>query len=341
MSESGEKTEQPTAKKLRDSKKKGQVPQTKQAVSMVVVIIGCFYTYFTFGTQKNWLVGLLDYCLDFSGKSLDTFRFNGKGLLTEFLVYMIFPLPVLITAFVILATQMIAGGVFSLESMKFKPEKFNPAKNLKNMFSLSSLYNLVFGLVMGGYAYIVGSSVFKMFKSSLTYSIYCGLECEAAVVTRLVFLIIVSFALLMFVFILLDIKIQKMLHIKNLKMTKDEVKREHKQSEGDPMLKGERKNIARENVQGPRPSDIAFVVAGSEISLGFLFDNENYQVPYLAFKGRAEGARRMVQFAQANRRPVDFSDALVKHILKNMKQNNYAPRKLFPVMREIIQRHGL
>lgn len=342
MNEStGEKTEQPTAKKLRDSKKKGQVAQSKQSVSMGIVTVGSFYIYFTFGMHVDWMNDFLDYSIDFPSKTLSSYRDQGLGILFEFLTLMLLPLPALLAVIVVLMTQMIAGGVFSFESLKFKPEKFNPATNIKNMFSVSSLYNLIFGLVIAIYATIVGVKVFSMVKPDLTYALYCGLVCQAYVIGKMVFYILLAFAIVFFVFVIFDIKIQKMIWTKNLKMTKDEVKREYKQNEGDPMIKGQRRQIARENLTAPRPSDITYVVAGSEIALGFVFDRKNYPVPFMAFKSSGQGAKRLVKYAQANRKPVDFSDTLVKKILRSAKLNQFIPESLYPPMIDIVRRYKL
>jgi type III secretion protein U len=339
--QTGEKTEQPTAKKLRDSKKKGQVAQSKQAVSMVIVIVGAFYIYFGFGFHLNWLNELLDYSIGFPEKTLKTYQYDGIGLFFEFVLYMILPLPALLAFLVVLMTQLIAGGVFSFESLKPKPEKFNPVKNIKNMFSVSSLYKLLFGLTIALYAAIVGVKIFDIFKPNLTYALYCGLACEAVVIGKMILYIFLCFAILFIVFIILDIKIEKMIWIKNLKMTKDEVKREYKQNEGDPLIKSKRRQIARENIQGLRLSDIAFVIAGSEIVLGFVFDRKDYPVPFLAFKARSEGGKLLVQYAKDHKKPVEFSDALVQKVIRQMKLNSWTPQSLYPDMIDLVKRHKI
>ena len=283
MSSSGEKTEEPTAKKLRDARKEGQMPQRKNAIEAVVtisailVLIGAL-TPIGMRVSKVLDAAVAGVTLDFTG----ALHQIAQAILNVAILVL-----AVVGGFAMLA--LMAGLLmnkfnFSTASLKPKFEKLNPVNGAKQLFSITILYNfgrlLIFfiPLVLTLYFLIV-SNIQNVLNAS-----QCGVQCVAPVFIGLIGNLVFVVIMLQIILGALDFKLQTVIFTRQNKMTKDEVKREYKQAEGDPMIKGTRKSLAMQDAKMPPLSAATHVVLGQNQLLAFIYYKDRAQGPYVLFK---------------------------------------------------------
>lgn len=290
MSESGEKTEEATDTKLRDLRKKGQVPQRKNSTLAIYLVFGVLTLFALLPNVAPLLAEFMSIAISGTYQDWNATILALKEKGGEILLNFVIPFLVTCTFVVVFATLFLSQFLFSIENLKPKFEKLNPVQGFKNMISLDKFYELVINVVFLGFVFLLTYlTISENFENSIN-SIYCGYKCELAIflsmAQKICYLILLYFIVVGGV----DYVVQNVLFKRKQKMTKDEVKREHKQSEGDPAIKGKRKQIAREAIEGPSMKDITHAVASHTTVFAFQYDSKKRPVPTTVFKSRGEGA---------------------------------------------------
>jgi type III secretion protein U len=247
---SGEKTEQPTAKKLRDSRKKGQVAKSKEVVS-ASLLTGLFVTLWV---MSDYFVSRFSRMMLAPANHITyPFRIALETLLNEVMltfVQILAPILLIVFIFGIGANFVQIGALFTVEPIIPKFEKLNPMKALKNIFSMKNLFELVKSVVKITVLSILIGWVIMGGIDDLLKAPSCGLTCLISVFASLMKQIIIVTIIAFVIIAAFDLFFQRWQYTKNLMMTKDEVKREYKEMEGSPEIKGKRKQFHRELMEG-------------------------------------------------------------------------------------------
>lgn len=339
----GEKTEEATPKKLEDARKKGQVAKSQDfpsvftfAVSIGAVIAGSSWIYEKVG---GFLVSI------FKGLPQTDILSSAHGLffntLLEILIVSL-PFLIIVSFIGVLVNFLVTGPVFSFEVFKPDIKKFNPVTNIKNKFKMKTLVELL-------------KSLFKVFGAS--YIVYRVVEESLPVLTTTVsmsmfealqifnvFLIkvVIRVGLFFLAIAIFDLFYQRMTFKKEMKMEKHEVKQEHKNTEGDPEIKGKRKEIAREIAysDGPGPAvkkSKAIITNPTHIAVGIAYDKTDDLAPWVTIKGTDLLARRIVEIAQKEGVPVMQNIPLAHLLLDEGTLYRYVPKKAFEPLAEILR----
>lgn len=242
---SQEKTEQPTSHKLRKALEEGDAPQSKDFVTTSVTVLGfsillgfggLFGAYLMVYTQRILRAG---FAPDFQTALAAAASESGEVFIT---LLAPFTLSALVAA--PLATVLGQGGLH-MAKYKLKFEALDPVKNLGQRFSTQNLIEFVKALLR--FTVIVAIFVFVIREGApiLLLTPFCGLDCASAVARDMALLFVAIVFAVMFLMAFLDLLIQRAIWIKKQKMTPEEIKREHKELDGDPMMKGARKSMAR------------------------------------------------------------------------------------------------
>ncbi|MCU0910037.1 MAG: EscU/YscU/HrcU family type III secretion system export apparatus switch protein [Rhodobacteraceae bacterium] len=289
---SDDKTEEPTDKKLEDARKKGQVPQRKNVLEAAVLTTGVMlimslWPNFAAGTSRVVDIALLGITDGVAGV---------RGQLIEAVTDIAILLLAIAgaTGFLVLFLNLLLNRFnFAPAAMEPKFEKLNPINGLKGIFSKNTLY--MFGRLMVFFP-IVSILLYVMVESNMVDVIYasaCGLTCLAEIFPDLTRQMVMIILIVLIILAALDFKIQDALFRSQNKMTKDEVKREYKGAEGDPLIKGQRRSIAEEDAVMPGPKDVTHVVFGSNHLVAMLYVPG--QTPFVVMKGKGPAVARMQQ----------------------------------------------
>jgi type III secretion protein U len=307
-----EKTEQPTDKKLDDARDKGQVPVSRDMARLVSL---CAIGGVALITEQGWhqaiddLFGLALQRINqpFHG-ALDEVLIQAGGLMLK--AFGLLTLAAVVAA--ILAFWGQFGVLLSTEALEPKFERLNPVTGATQLFSKKKLLELVISLLK---AILIGYVLYVVIQAELPdivslsggtpRDVYYGF---VAILSSM-FKIAIGVCL---VFSLIDLCCQRYFHTRSLMMSMDEIKREYKETEGDPLVKGTRRQLAREWAEeGPaaRTEEAnAVVVNPTHFAVAMLYDRQDAPVPVVLAKGKDEVAQAMIA------RAIDHGIPVIRHV---------------------------
>jgi len=338
-----EKSEQPTSKKLDDARDKGQVAKSTEINSLAVFGSGLIMLYLTKGFIAD---KFSDFTIEILG-SLEKFELNRAILQTYMFKWVFFFLvllsPVLIGIVVVSLVANIAQVGLKFKGKAFKPkfERFNPIAGIKRIFFSASS------------AVEVAKSVAKLFIISLfTYFILSklvedttsliGLSVEEIVKFMLdsAFALIWKIALFFVAIAAVDFTFQKFKFKKEMMMSKQEVKEEYKQSEGDPHIKSrirrQMMSMARKRMMKDIPTADVVVTNPTHFAIAIKYDMGKDSAPKVVAKGMDELAQRIKKIAVENNVPLYEDKELARALFKTVEVGEQIPAKLFKAVAQIL-----
>ena len=308
-----EKTEKPSAKRLRDARRKGQLPRSRLLSSSAVTLGGLLgFTAFApegFERLKEWTARLL-----LEPRAVWAWE---EGLW----MWVRLSGPALGGALVASLGVSVAmvGFEFNAEHVMPKLERINPAAGLKRLFSVRSLVELAKGLLVTAVvSVLVWSEVERTGQEAMGAVWLEGAGGLSQLVARLGPLA-TRLAWVLLALGVGDYALARRRHLKDLMMTREEVKREYKESEGDPHHKAQRKALQRQFAQGGVARGVgkatALVVNPTHLAVALRYDDKECEAPYLVAKGREQDALALRSEAQRLGIPVHRDIQLARTLI--------------------------
>ena len=338
---SSDKTEPPTPKRLRDARKKGQVAKSKEVVSASIIVSLLFF----FCVADDYYLRLFRDLVEsplwleqvtFQEAFDDTVR---KAFTLG--VSLIAPPVGIALAMGVFANFAQVGALFAVEAVKPDLKKINPAGTLKNIFSKKNLIELLKSLVKIA---VLGTAVTHVVWTgipSLIGVVHCGLPCLMPVLGALFTELVIYVSLAFIVVAVADYAFQKMSYIQGLKMSKDEVKREYKESEGNPEIKARRRSLFQELLNSQETSNIrrsSVIVANPvHFAVGLFYEKGRTPLPVVTLKEQGLNAQRVVAIAEREDVPVMVDVPLAHSLMSEAKLNQYIPNELIAPVAEVLR----
>jgi type III secretion protein U len=331
---SEDKKHEASEKRLEDSKKKGQVAVSKDITHLFVTLVMFELVYFTENYWRNAFSNILNGALNYIVEGIP-FKMAFASLLWScFVFFAITSLIVCGISMLISVISIIAqiGLIFAPEALEIKFDKFNPVNNLKQMFSGKGLFGFISNLVK---ALAVAYIVHKVIYASLYVLVLMPLSNVNGVYTTILEVLKQIERQSMMIFIPLaafDFGIQIYFHKKQLMMSDKEVEDEHKESEGDPHVKGERKQFAHEIVfgddhgGGAPPEADAVIANPSHYAIALSYKPDRYGLPIVLSRQADEKARDLIQSAIDKKIPVIRYIWLARTLYADGTVNRAIPR---------------
>jgi type III secretion protein U len=339
-SSSGEKTELPTPKKERDARKKGQVARSQEVVTTISLFAAVAYIWASWDNTNARLVGLFDQVAQLAAGDFQTGAMNGIVAASWDAAIILLPILGVVIVAGIAANYVQIGSLFSLESIKPKGEKISPAAGFKRIFSMKQIVELLKSvtkiIVLSVLLYFVIRNAISPYMNSLE----CGVPCILDVTVSTLGLTLVYSGLAFAVVALADFAYQKRAHTKGLMMTKDEVKREYKESEGDPHIKGKRKQLAQELTMGDGGTaarkGTAVVVNPTHIAIVIDYTPDKLPLPIVTAKGRNLHAHYLRTQAEESGVPIFRNVRLARALYSDAELYEPIPDEFFDAVAEIL-----
>ncbi len=339
-----EKTEKATPKKLRDARKKGQVAKIQDlpaaitfCVSLGSAIAAMSFFFDQIGTfMLAILRAVPDVGSDFNNQAPGYFLFAMQVILQSSL-----PIMVLVALVGVIVSFLIIGPVFSFEAMKFDLKKLNPVEGIKQKFKLKTLIEL-----LKSCAKITGAAIiiYNIIMNSLPEVISTALMppiASALVVNKFLFSVLIQVGIFFILVSLFDLAFQKKNFAKEMMMQKFEVKQEYKDTEGDPMIKGKRREMFREIAyqDGPRSARRAraIITNPTHIAVAIKYDPEEEPAPIILTMGVDFIAEEIIKIGIENKIPIMRNVELARDLYNKGKISEYIPEDLYPAVAEIIK----
>ena len=345
MSDQGfqEKTEQPTPKRRKEAREKGQVAKSME-VGSVCVLMGALGVFFFCGawmfmemrnTMSSFLGGM-------GSIRIDTIGSSHYFMLSLFKRIIFILLPLFTTVIVMgLASNILqVGPLISLKPLSPKFSKLNPLSGIKRLVSLRSLVELIKSMikisVIATVVYLTLRSEIKNIPSMMQLDVIDIISFIGISSLKISFYACMVFALIA----ILDFVFQKFEHEKDLKMTKQEVKEEAKQSEGDPKVKQRIKRAQMEMVRlrmlNTVPEATVIITNPTHFAIAVKFDFGQMPAPMVLAKGAGVLAARIKELAKENNVPIVENKPLAQLLFKTVDIGTYIPVELYQAVAEIL-----
>lgn len=343
MSESsGEKTEQPTQKKLNDARKKGQIAQSQDINKLFITVVGFEIIISLNGVLIEKLKHLIVTAIDSSSKPFEysSWDFAESSLTIWLTIVLIFFPAIIIARFISGFVQY--GFLFTPESLKLDFKKFSPASNLKNIITKKKFVELLNNLIKFSVLALIFFQIIRIFLSSILLLPNTSLD-DSVTMGVVVFSYMARLSLGMFFIIAIyDFFVQKSIFVKSQKMTKDEVFREYKQMEGDPQIKGERRALAQEpmNSGGETRKQVeqsdAIVVNPTHFAVAIEYKPGKTPLPVIKCKGVDDKALEMKKIAEENNIPIIRYISLARTLIRVGTEDKFIPRQCLEPMAKVF-----
>ncbi|AHC14600.1 flagellar biosynthesis protein FlhB [Salinispira pacifica] len=338
------RTEEPTEQKIRKAREDGKVAKS-QDVSSTIVLLGSIAVLAFFGRGMfNTMQDMVKYYLGFVANP----PVEGSGVLFRafFSFFLRLTLPVAITAFVmaILGNLIQVGFLFTTKPLKpdFKKIAPNFPKYFKRtLLSTEALFNLSKSIVK--VVIVVSISFFNVFirLEEITGLVRRPFMEGVFLVADIAFLIILEAAIVMLIFSLIDYWFQRKQHRESLKMTKQEVKEERKNFEGDPQVKARLKERMREilqsNMMRKVPEADVVVTNPTHFAVALEYQKESMNAPMVTAKGQDHIAQRMKAIAAEHQVPVMENKPLARALYADVEIGDQIPAQHYQAVAELLK----
>ena len=338
-----QKTEEPTDKRREDTFKKGRTVHSKEVSSTVVLIAALGVLYATGGNMRETLEELFTHTLSGSA-TLEVSVSTIRPLLVYHLQKMaaiLAPVMVTIMAAGVAGSVMQNGGfVLSLDPIMPKFSKMNPLKGFARFFSRQSLMELMKSLfkisVVGYVCYWVISGEWETIPALSDMSTEQIVWFIAWVGLKLMFYVL----LLMLALAVVDFAFQKFMFEEGLRMTKQEVKDERKESDGDPLVKQRIRStqlkMARTRMMAEVPKAEVVITNPTHLAIALAYDRADMDAPKVVAKGAGHIAQRIKKIAEENDIPIMEDKPLARILFKSVDIGQSVPDELYRAIAEIL-----
>lgn len=337
-----EKTEDPSPRRLEQAREEGQVPQSRELSTFLVTVTGAATLLLLGGWMAGRVAGLLRGGFAFErpvafdeSLMLGLFeRMLSGALLT------LMPLFLALLVAAVAAPLVLGGLVFAPAVLGLKLDRLNPLQGFGRMFSLHGLAEMIKAilksLLVGGVAAaVLWFNVDHLFDL-MTEPLEAGMTDFSGTVAFAALLIVLSLGLLAAI----DVPFQLWQYHKKLRMTKEEVKRESKEQEGDPMIKGRiramQREMARRRMMTEVPKADVVVTNPSHFSVALRYDAERMGAPVVVAKGRGELALKIREIAREHEVPLLEAPPLARALYKHCELEQAIPAALYTAVAEVM-----
>jgi type III secretion protein U len=336
-----EKTEQPTSKRLRDSRRKGDVAYSKDFTQTLLIL--AIFGYLL-GNSAH-LVETLGEMILLPGTLLRlNFQDAADTLVMELLTsaaWVVLPFVGIVLGVGMLADALQVGIIFAFEKLKPSGKKLNILSNAKNIFSKKNLVEFLKSALKIAVLSSLLATLIRDAMPILTSIPQAGLPGLGQVMATLLKTMLVHIGLAYSVIALADFVWQRFNYRKGLMMSKDEVKQEYKQMEGDPQIKHQRKQLHQEMqqntaVQSAREATVV-VTNPTHLAVALRYDEDETQLPLILAKGEGALAQAMMDAARAAGVPVMQNIPLARALTAQGQAGQYIPSELVEPVAEVLR----
>ncbi|HSX10332.1 MAG TPA: EscU/YscU/HrcU family type III secretion system export apparatus switch protein, partial [Chlamydiales bacterium] len=241
----------------------------------------------------------------------------------------------------ILVSFLVNGPVFSFEAMKFDIKKLNPVEGIKQKFKLKVLVELIKSILkITGAAIIIYIIVWNALPQIIS-TVLLPIAASASVVNNFLFQAALQVGIFFLLVALFDLAFQKRNFANEMKMEKFEVKQEYKDTEGDPMIKGRRREIFREIAyqEGPRAARRAraIITNPTHIAVALKYNPADEPAPVILTMGMGYMADQIIKIGVENNIPIMRNVDLARELYSKGKISDYIPEHTYEAVAEILK----
>jgi len=342
MPDTAEKTEAPTPRRLQESREKGQVAKSTDLAAAAGLLASLLVLNF-YGSAI--LTGFMD--LMCQSLSLDKAAVTGPLALDQGwrIAYrhawaVVAPIFIILFVVAIVVNLMQVGFMFVSKPITPSLEKISPLSGIKRLFSLRSAMRLVMSFSKVGIITAVAYFTIKSFMPALVGLVGLSFTEVVTCGANLVFQLGLRMALVLLFLALLDYAYQKHQTLKDLRMSKEEIKEEMKRMEGDPIMRQRRRNVARQlatqRMSQAVPKADVVITNPTELAIALQYDPDSMYAPKVVARGAGFLAQRVRKIALEHGVPIIERKPLAQALYKSCEVGDYVPPELYKAVAEVL-----
>lgn len=340
---SSERTEQATPKRREDAKKEGRIARSVELPAAFVFLAALFAVKFV-SADVFGKVGLY---IQSTAHHVDEIK-----TLTEADVHVLFleaakmlawlVLPIVGVTFLASIAGNFAQGGAALNGAALKPkmQKYNPVKNIKQLFSPDSLVNLLKACLKLALIAVIGYGVLAPVFEIAPSFVGAPVGTVAVKLGETLYSLAFRYGLVLLALAVADFGYALYKHEKSLRMTKQEIRDEYKDQEGDPMVKGQRRRIARQLVQSRSitqvPTASVVITNPTHYAVALRYDRDRDAAPIVVAKGADALAARIREIAREHDIPLVENPPLARALYRDVEPDEIIPSEFFSAVAEIL-----
>ncbi|WP_417326508.1 flagellar biosynthesis protein FlhB [Halarcobacter sp.] len=339
MADEEEKTEEPTQKKIDDAKEKGNVPKSMEVTGAAVLLFGSIYLLFFSGFTFDSIKKLMLFSYGFMGQEMnETVFYSIAYTFVMTAVKALLPIFALVVLLALITNWSQFG--FLVTPLKIDLQKLDPIKGMKNVFALKkalealklTLKLLIIIVVM----FIVLALTHKAFLAMMDKEFYATFN----TIVELIIYFLAAILLIIVLFAIIDFFFTRHYYFKSLKMSKQEIKDEFKNMEGDPQVKGRIRKIQMQMHQKRMMNDVpdadVVITNPSHYAVALRYDNTKDNAPKVVAKGIDFIALKIKDIARENDIPIIENPALARSLHSQIEVDQEIPGEFYKALAEIF-----
>ncbi len=335
-----DKTEKPTAKRIRDARKEGNVSKSKDLTSTVLVLGWLLGGWMLMGFMGGQVKALFQLSLDAMHKPFlpALVELGWAGVQT--LAWLVLPLAILAVMLGLLVEFLQVGPLLAFKKVTPNMEKLNPAEGIKKMFSMDNLIELIKSIIKCAAMIGIGYIVLRGMLERLLMIPHGNPSAMAEAVWHGIKWIMIWTVVVFFFVAALDVWYQKFSYTKKLRMSRRDIKREVKENEGDPYVKQRRKQLHQEWAQQNMLSSVrksnVVVTNPTHIAVALQYEQGETELPVVVAKGEGAMAELIKKTAEEAGVPILQNVPLARGLNEKVELDDYIGTEFFDAVAEVL-----
>ncbi|OUL98326.1 flagellar biosynthesis protein FlhB [Variovorax sp. JS1663] len=337
-----EKTEPASPRRLEKAREEGNVARSRELVTFVLLATAVGGLWAMAGSLGNSFRGALGQGLRFERAAAfdPSFMLTQAGLQVMQALVAMAPYMGMVMLAALVAPLMLGGWLFSTQALGPKFDKLNPIAGLGRLFSAQSLAELfkalAKSLLIGGVAWLVIMGHMDEVNALMAQSERAALPQMIMLVARNCALIVAALLLIA----LVDVPFQLWSYYRKLRMSREDLRQEHKESEGDPHIKAQirrqQQAVARRRMMSEVPKADIVVTNPTHFAVALKYEDSQMRAPRVVAKGTDLVAARIRELAAEHKVPVLEAPPLTRALYKNTKLGQEIPAGLYTAVAEVL-----
>ncbi len=333
------KTEEPTSKKLEDTRKEGNVGKSAEVVGAGILFFASVYLLFFSTNLFVEMKKMMLFVFSFIGQDLgDTAYYAITNTVISLLLEGLTPLFILV---IVLAIALnVAQFGFLMNPLKVEWSKINPISGLKNLFSLKKLVEALKLSAKLTFIFVVMYAIILLTSNDILTMMDMGIGASIDLILELTFYFVFAILLIIIIFAIIDFWFTKYHYIKSLKMSKQEIKDEHKQMDGNPEIKGRIRSIqmkmAMQRMMGDVKEADVVITNPTHYAVALQYNQGTATAPKVIAKGIDFLALKIKDIARENEIPIVENPSMARALHDQLEVDQEIPEEFYQAIADIF-----
>lgn len=337
-----EKTEPASQRRLDQAREEGDIPRSRELAACASLLAGGLLLWVMGGRLQGELAGMMRDTLSFPRElAFDSALLLEHGAhMTGRVLWSLLPFAAILLAVVIVAPLLVGGWLFSAKSFLPRFDRLDPIAGIARMFSLHSLGELGKALAKAVLLGAVGALVVKQQTAALLGLAFVPAGHGDSQLGHLMFVAFIAMAGVLALIAAIDVPWQRWQYAKKLMMTREEVRQEHKEQEGNPEIKAriraQQREMARRRMMAEVPKADVVVTNPTHYAVALKYSEGRDAAPVVVAKGADALAAKIRELASEHRVPVLEAPPLARALYRHVEPGQPIPERLYAAVAQVL-----